>query len=110
MVSVKALIVQWSHSVFKVKVAVEALKEEKTVAAIAASFDVHPHMVAKWKKQLVERMPGIFTKKSDSEWKNKLELKKEAILLRKIGELNIENDFLKKKYEQLYGKRPPKLS
>ncbi len=66
-------------------------------------------MVAKWKKQLVERIPGISTKESDSEWKKKLELNKEAILLCKIGELNIENDFLKK-YEQLYRKRPPKLS
>jgi len=93
---------------FKAKVAFEALKEEKTISEIASLFDVHPNLVSRWKKQLAKRMPEIFSRKADQ--KKKQDLKREEKLFSKIGKLNIENEFLKKKYEQLYGKKPPKVS
>ena len=93
---------------FKAKVAFEALKEEKTISEIASLFDVHPNLVSRWKKQLAKRMPEIFSRKAEQQ--KKQELKREEKLFSKIGKLNIENEFLKKKYEQLYGKKPPRIS
>lgn len=91
---------------FKSKVALEALREESTIQELGKKYDVHPNQVSKWKRQVIEAMPDIFerpNKKSDSE--RKAEEERDA-QLKKVGELTLENDFLKKKYRQLYGKEP----
>lgn len=73
--------------------ALEALKEDKTIAEIASLHGVHPMQVSQWKKELVEGAESIFTDKRSSK---KEDWDREA-LERKVGRQAIELDYLKKK-------------
>ena len=84
---------------FKAMVGMEALRGVKTVNEIAREHGVHPVQVGQWKKELKERSVEIFKKKSDIEF-TELKREKEA-LQRKVGELTMDVDFLKKKYVQM---------
>ena len=79
--------------------ALEAMKEEKTIHQIAKENDVHPTQVTEWKKMLVENIAGVF------EWgkrAGKEDFEKERERLHsKIGQLTVEVDFLEKKSKQL---------
>ena len=79
---------------FKARVALEAVKGEKTISEIAAQFEVHPNQIIKWKRQLLENVAGVFSRKQGPE----VEEMKELIdkLFKKIGEQDIELEFLKK--------------
>lgn len=79
---------------FKKKVALEAIREQKTINQIAKEFQVHPVQVSEWKKQLLESCGSVFEGNSRKEESREDEI---AALERKIGRLCIENDFLKKK-------------
>jgi transposase-like protein len=80
-----------NHSpAFRAKVALAALKGDKTLAELATQFDVHPTQITQWKAQLLERAAEVFeggAKPSDPP----VDLK---ALHAKIGELALENDFL----------------
>lgn len=79
-----------NHTVsFKAKVALAALKGDKTLAELSEIFDLHQNQISDWKQQLVEHAEEIFggAKKSSSEPDIKA-------LHAKIGELTLENDFL----------------
>jgi transposase len=91
---------------FKAKVALEALRGDKTVQELAALYEVHPNMVTLWKKQLLEGAEMLFEKPGKDAERHELEQKQDE-LYKQIGKLQIENDFLKKKYKQLYGTEPP---
>ncbi len=80
-----------NHSpAFKAKVALEAIKGEQPIIAIAERFDVHPGVITTWKRQLLEGAPGVFGA-GESEAKDAPDV---AGLHAKIGELTMENDCL----------------
>lgn len=78
-----------NHSpAFKAKVAVAAIKGEKTMIELAQEFDVHPNQIKQWRDQLLEGVTGVFVK---AEPEPTIDVK---TLHAKIGELTLENDFL----------------
>lgn len=81
-------------AVFKQKVAIEALKGERTINEIAKEYEVHPVQVSQWKKELVEGADVLFGKRKKKYGVTEIE---KAALERKVGQLTIEIDWLKKK-------------
>jgi transposase-like protein len=79
---------------FKLKVALEAAKDEKQIKQIARDYEIHPKQVTEWRDRLLESANTIFETKFNKE--DRFE-KKEESLLKKIGQLTVENDWLKKK-------------
>ena len=86
-------------SAFKAKVALEAVKREKTIAQLSSEYGVHPNLITKWRKQLLAQLPSVFSNKRQKEEKDSEEL--QAELYKQIGQLKVEVDWLKKKSEQL---------
>ena len=80
---------------FKFKVALEALKELKTVSQIASDYQVNPGQVSKWKKQLQSHGESLF--KSQPDRQQQAREKREAELYEQIGRLKMELEWLKKK-------------
>ena len=79
---------------FKAKVAVEAVKGQRTVNELAAEFGVHPSQIGLWKKQLLETAPEVFGSGKDRE-AERLEAERDR-LYKKVGQLQVEVDWLKK--------------
>jgi len=79
---------------FKARVAREALKERKTISDLAAEYDVHPNQISQWKKQLLDALPEVFSKRSEQERQREERLKDR--LYQEIGQLQVELDWLKK--------------
>ena len=77
---------------FKAQVALEALKNQQTLAELAVKFDVNPVMISKWKAEFQENMASVFQKKGVTE-KDPVDIKE---LYAQIGQLKVENEFLKK--------------
>lgn len=77
----------------KAKVAIAAVKGERTANEIASLYGVHPIQVSKWKKQLLEGAPQIFANARQA----KSQEETAASLYQQIGQLKVENDWLKKK-------------
>lgn len=80
---------------FKAKVALEALKEEKTVAELSSKYEVHKVQINNWKRETKEHIVNSFSGKKEKDKKNMIKLTDE--LYRQIGQLKVENEWLKKK-------------
>ncbi len=80
---------------FKAKVALEALRGQKTTNEIASEHSVHPTQLAQWKKQLLDEMPSLFSDKRARANQEEQALKDR--LYQQIGQLQVELDWLKKK-------------
>ena len=79
---------------YKAKVALEALRGNKTIQELAARHKVHPNQVSAWKQRAVEGMKEVFTKGAErSRGDHETEVRE---LHAKIGELTVERDFLAK--------------
>ncbi len=80
---------------FKAKVALEAIKEQKTSAELASQYQVHPGQIRNWKTLATKGLIDLFTDKRKSKDRDREELIQE--LYRQIGELKVDLDWLKKK-------------
>jgi transposase-like protein len=89
---------------FKARVAVEALKGERTVSELATAYEVHPTMIHQWKKVLLEGAAGIFERVGKSAATAEIAEDTVRDLHAKIGELAVANDFLSRKLKPWAGK------
>ncbi len=81
---------------FKARVALEALSGAHTMAELSAKHDVHPNMIAQWKRRAQQHLPELFSKKlANVDSSKEAEIKE---LHAKIGQLAVENDFLAKAF------------
>jgi transposase len=79
----------------KARVALEAIRGEKTTGEIARTYAVHPNLVGIWKRQALEGLPELFEGPRERK-SNEGDLEKDE-LYRKIGQMKVELDWLKKK-------------
>lgn len=79
---------------FKKKIALEALREDKTLSQLASEHGIHPLQVGKWKKELIDGAESLFLGKKDRKHDDEID---REVLEKKIGQLTMEIDFLKKK-------------
>lgn len=83
-------------SEFKSKVALEALREQESIESLCKKYDLHPNQISQWKRAFQESGHKVFescSSQNDSSEKDRLI----SDLYRLIGELKVDNDFLKKK-------------
>lgn len=77
---------------FKAKFAIEAIKEQQTIQELAAKYELHPTQINAWKREFLDNSEKVFA----GEKKGEQDVSKEKELYSKIGELQIQVDFLKK--------------
>lgn len=82
---------------FKAKVALEAVKNQQTLAELAKKFEVNPVMISKWKAEFLANMSAAFEKADDSSSTDV----DTTELYAQIGQLKVENEFLKKSCRKL---------
>jgi putative transposase len=80
---------------FKAKVALEAVRGDKTVAQLAGEYEVHANQISQWKKQLLDSLPEVFGRRREAAAADQEALT--ARLYQEIGQLKVELDWLKKK-------------
>ncbi len=89
------------NSQFKAKVALEAIRGEKTVAELASQYEVHPTMINNWKRQVLEEASSLFEKGSELAKVDESQQAQINELYRQIGQLKVERDFLASRSAQL---------
>jgi len=82
---------------FKAKVGLEAVKNQQTLAELAKKFEVNPVMISKWKAEFLENLSATFEREESSDEQDRDTEK----LYAAIGQLKIENEFLKKNCKKL---------
>jgi len=82
----------------KTEIVLEILREEKTLAELATEHDIHPVQLSKWKKEFLENAASVFGKEAKKAEKMKKTYEKEKEeLIKEIGQLTVEVNWLKKK-------------
>ena len=95
-----------NHSAsFKAKVALAALRGDKTMPELAEQFDVHPNQIQEWRRKLLDQAGQLFERGSKSSGDTGQELRE---LHAKIGQLTMERDFLEQGLERIHGPRAKK--
>jgi transposase len=86
---------QYHNAEFKARVALDAIRGDKTISQLCSKYKVDASQITRWKKEAQEKMASIFNKKKDGE----LEEKNEEIntLYKQVGKLTIQNEFLREK-------------
>lgn len=79
----------------KARIALEAIKEQRTISEIASDYEIHPNQVGQWKKKVLDEIPDIFSGKGEKKQQDNEAIQNE--LYRQIGQLKVELDWLKKK-------------
>ena len=100
---------------FKAKVAIDVIRENETVSELSSKYEVHRTLLTRWKKEALEGLPGVFStakKKTEKDYQPLIDE-----LYKKIGQLEVENGWLKKRLRQstsdrrrLTDKKHPKIS
>jgi transposase len=83
------------NAAFKAKVALAAIKGDRTIAELASAFGVHPNQISNWKKQLLDGAASVFEGGGAAE--GTASEAQVDLLYRQIGQLKVENDFLARK-------------
>ena len=81
----------------KARVALAALQEDRTLAEIASTYGVHPNLVSKWKQQAMDSLPDIFERGGHIKRNSAASEEELTRLYEKIGRMEVELDWLKKK-------------
>ncbi|CAL1517419.1 transposase [Chitinophaga sp. MM2321] len=81
---------------FKAKVVLEALKERSTIEELAKKYELHPTQINTWKREAAAKLAGAFDSDTPTSTSEDQEAQMEK-LYAQIGQLKVENDFLKKK-------------
>jgi transposase len=85
-------------SEFKAKVALEAIRGERTISELATKHQLHPNQITQWKRQAIDKLAKVFDDKaSDAQMGREAEVTK---LHAKIGQLVVERDFLAKAFDR----------
>ncbi|WP_125136782.1 transposase [Petrocella atlantisensis] len=93
----------------KAAIVLELLREESTLAEIAKKHDVAQQLISRWKSEFLANMPAVFNKRNEDIEKMKQDHEEEKeLLVKKIGELTLDVDWLKKKDKQIIQMRVKK--
>lgn len=82
---------------FKAKVALDLIKGADTMAAICSKYQIHPTQAGKWKQLILDNLQNLFSENQSNQIKQKDEIIEE--LYKQIGQLKVEVDWLKKKFQ-----------
>ena len=92
-----------NHSAsFKAKVALAAIRGEKTLAELSEQFDVHQNQIQDWRSKLLDNADQVFDRGGSSPTESEHKVKE---LRAKIGQLTMERDFLEQGLERIHGPR-----
>jgi transposase len=84
---------------FKTKVVLEALKERNSIEEISRKYELHPNQISMWKKEFLSQASSVFSSETDKSDDKKAQETATEKLYAQIGQLKVENDWLKKKLQ-----------